>query len=104
MKHRIRRSAEEWKRLFVAQEQSGLGVVAFCQSQGIHPVVWYKKRKELELEGPVRSSRFVAVRVRGTEEKIRIEVGGVVIHTGLRGVSALAQVVATVGGMGHGEG
>ncbi len=98
---RKRRSVEEWKALFEAQEQSGLGIVAFCKHQGIAPAVWSRKKKELAGEVGGRACRFEPLARWEPGGEIRLEVGGVVIYTGLRGVEVLGQVVAAVGGGGR---
>ena len=92
------RTEAEWKKLFEEQKRSGRPVGEFCREQGIHPNHWYRKRKENE-----NPARFIKLGdytgPQGPE--IRIEVRGVLIHTGLFGLSGIAALLSAFGTAGH---
>jgi transposase-like protein len=44
----------DWKELIGEQEASGQGVRAFCQERGIKPNSFYRWRKRLQQNQPVR--------------------------------------------------
>ena len=45
---RVRRTLSEWRRLFSAQQESGLSALEFCRLEGISPWVFYRARKRVE--------------------------------------------------------
>jgi transposase-like protein len=71
---RIKRTAEEWARIFEQQKESGQTVPIFCRELGIHPNVFYRKQKQHQHQEVERS--FIKVNtsglVRHAAETIRI--------------------------------
>ena len=58
----VRRSAEEWRALFMAQARSGLTANEFCLEQGLCPKYFSLRKKALGGEAPVASaSAFVRI-------------------------------------------
>lgn len=92
------RTESEWQSLFREQSRTGRSVREFCREAGIHPNHWYRKRKEYENPG-----RFIKLGdAAGRENReMRIEVRGVLIHTGLFGMNGLAVLLGVFGTAGH---
>lgn len=60
------RTRAQWEALIKEQKESGVSVNAFCTGKGIHPVTFYKKRKEM-----THKSEFVQLPV-NSEKRGRI--------------------------------
>jgi transposase-like protein len=74
----------KWRGLIAEQGQSGLSVTAFCRERGLREgrlYAWKKRLREAE------AGRFVAVRVRTTEEAAAVSRGGIEVR--LRGGRSL---------------
>ena len=59
----VKRSIEEWQRLFAEQAASGLSQAGFCREQGLCPKHFSVRKKQLDFQAKPTSS-FVAVNVK----------------------------------------
>ena len=57
----MRRSKEEWRRLFAEHESSGLTAAAFCREHSLCPKYFSLRKRQLG-DGEGVPSRFVAVK------------------------------------------
>ena len=48
-----KRTADQWRELFVTHKESGLSAAAFCREQGLCPKYFSLRRKQL---GPVKTT------------------------------------------------
>ncbi len=58
---RIRLSYESWQQLILQQENSGLGVSAFCAQQGLSTKTFYRRRKALRLDLAQAPRSFIKI-------------------------------------------
>ncbi|MGE5846805.1 MAG: IS66 family insertion sequence element accessory protein TnpA [Ignavibacteria bacterium] len=86
------RTQEEWQALIALQRKSGKTIPEFCRKQGIHPNVFYTKRKKCI------ATSFVELPVIPMQcDAIKIKIGDVTIEAA-HGCSQrdLAAIIATV--------
>lgn len=70
------RSKEEWKELITKQKESDKSVSEFCNGKGIHPNLFYKRRRDYE------SGSFVQLpmSIKRTYSKIKIRIQDIIIE------------------------